>query len=545
MGARSVVALVLSLGLLIGPVAGQDTLALRVGVHATNAKATRWSPLRASKPFELVVQLVEGPGGKLLHEETFRVEPRSNLVTGDQAISLIRTPGRVDGVLALELGAGPVPLPDGLEAADAWVLTQVSLLNKKDEIKRVYAASPPVPLALVGGVDGHALDVGGLSVNGVPVIDTNGRWLGGVLGGSGPLGEAGPLGEQGDQGPLGDQGPAGEVGPEGIPGEDGPQGPEGDPGPLGDPGPAGIVGDPRGDVLAVGIARAWVLNHGSEEISLDGTPTASGPDAMATDGEFLYVAHGELALLKKLRLATGEVVDEVAILAGEPAGLVCDGLRVWVAVNDSPAHSVIEVFQASDLTSVPEGTTFGTSAVAGLTWTGNALWATLTDVDLLGAIGPNPGISAAPAASGLGDAQFDGTSLWVARAGPGDVVPVAIDTGDLGTALPTGSEPVDLAYDGTWLWVLDGTDATLCRVDPVAGVVDDSVTLTSAPSRLAATGRHVFVSLPAEGAVAVLDAETLQELDRRTGLAQPGVLLFDGRHVWMADDDADGGLFKL
>jgi hypothetical protein len=90
-----------------------------------------------------------------------------------------------------------------------------------------------------------------VSVGGVPVIDSEGAWVGAASGLQGEPGEAGPQGPAGSAGPTGPQGSAGDVGPTG------PQGPAGDTGSTGPQGPAGDVGStgpqgPAGDVGSTG-----------------------------------------------------------------------------------------------------------------------------------------------------------------------------------------------------------------------------------------------------------------------------------------------------
>jgi hypothetical protein len=535
--------------LLASSVTAQDTLALRVGVYATNAKATRWSPLRSARPFELVVQLVEGPGGVLLHEQTFRVEPRSNDLASDPASGVIRTPGKVSGDVALILGAGATALPDDLPASDPWLVTQVSLLDKKGGISRVYAASPPMPLGLGGGIDGQQLPVGSLSIGGLLRVDAAGHWQGDALGGQGPVGE------QGDQGPVGAQGPVGDAGVVGVKGPDGDQGPPGDQGPTGD---QGVVGDPglqgdpgvtAADVLALAQERTFVINYAAQELPFDAAPSASGPDHLASDGTYLYAVHDVVGKLKKLRIADGQVVDEVALASGSGRGVVLDGLRAWVIVPNGGTDWLLQRFWTADLSSAGSDVAFSANSVAGMACTGDAIWVALPSTNDLLRVDTGDASSSTVSLGLSADEpralQFDGSSLWVSRITPGDVVPLDPDTSSLGSPIATGSEPEALAFDGTWLWVIDGTDDTLKRIDPVAGVVDDMIDLGVEPVGLAATGTQVWVSTPLDGEVLVLDAATLGPLGSREGHVSPGALQFDGVNVWLAEDDADGGLFKL
>jgi len=102
-----------------------------------------------------------------------------------------------------------------------------------------------------------------VTINGTPVIDSSGQWVGsptglvgpagatgatGATGSTGVQGATGPIGPQGPLGPMGTQGPAGTTGDAGAAG---PQGPQGDAGAVGGPGPAGATGA-QGPIGAMG-----------------------------------------------------------------------------------------------------------------------------------------------------------------------------------------------------------------------------------------------------------------------------------------------------
>ena len=89
----------------------------------------------------------------------------------------------------------------------------------------------------------ETLDVGGkIAVNGKPVVDGLGNWVGNPTGLSGPQGPPGPTGQ------IGSPGPTGPSGPQGPTGATGPPGPTGSPGPPGPYGPSGNVG-PQGSAV--------------------------------------------------------------------------------------------------------------------------------------------------------------------------------------------------------------------------------------------------------------------------------------------------------
>lgn len=120
-----------------------------------------------------------------------------------------------------------------------------------------------VPYALLSNNAVGDITPTSVSVNGTPVIDATGAWVGaptglvgptgpaGSAGPTGPAGVAGPTGPAGAVGPAGPAGPAGAVGPPGPTGAAGPQGPAGVQGPVGPAGPGGVMGYGQSTALTV------------------------------------------------------------------------------------------------------------------------------------------------------------------------------------------------------------------------------------------------------------------------------------------------------
>ncbi|MBI5543447.1 MAG: hypothetical protein HY901_06130, partial [Deltaproteobacteria bacterium] len=98
-----------------------------------------------------------------------------------------------------------------------------------------------VPYALLAqSVKGGSVDAANLSINGTPVIDATGKWVGLVTGLQGPKGDPGDKGDTGAQGIQGPPGADGAKGADGAPGAPGAPGTAGAPGATGPQGPAGI-----------------------------------------------------------------------------------------------------------------------------------------------------------------------------------------------------------------------------------------------------------------------------------------------------------------
>lgn len=125
------------------------------------------------------------------------------------------------------------------------------------------AAVQSVPYAMIAGDAIGDIHPSSVTVNGVKVIDENGKWAGDMAGLAGPPGPMGPVGAQGLPGPQGVAGPAGATGPVGPMGAQGQVGAQGLPGPQGAIGPMGPAGPqgPAGPAWDGGtVANATIFN---------------------------------------------------------------------------------------------------------------------------------------------------------------------------------------------------------------------------------------------------------------------------------------------
>lgn len=183
----------------------------------------------AGTPFsgqvDLAVALYDSPTG-------------GNLVWGPEPHANLDVEG---GRILFVLGDGGVPLDSSVLDGDGLWLELVidsAVMAPRQRVLSVPFALRAGEADRVGGLDADdlltkgPLDVlGALSVNGTPVIDDSGAWVGSPSGLQGPPGPPGPPGAQGIPGLPGLDGPPGPVGPMGMMGPAGPPGPAGPAGP--------------------------------------------------------------------------------------------------------------------------------------------------------------------------------------------------------------------------------------------------------------------------------------------------------------------------
>lgn len=188
-----------------------------------------------------------------------------------------------NGIFSVMLGDDSDPSLDQVWLDDETVWIQFSVgtdaLSPRQRVLPVPFARVAADAARVGGLDPADLlaqgDIdlaGSFAINGSPVIDASGTWVGSPTGLVGPQG---PQGDVGAQGPPGAPGTQGATGPQGTQGATGPQGPQGDTGPQGPEGPQGPSGgNPKTVVWSTSVdgsynvidlfdtARGNGFNHG-------------------------------------------------------------------------------------------------------------------------------------------------------------------------------------------------------------------------------------------------------------------------------------------
>ena len=160
-------------------------------------------------------------GGTPLYEETRTVDVLDGLVSTLIGEVTALDPTLFDTQAVLYLG---VTFGADSEATPRFRLASVGYALRA----KSASAADDVP-----GMD---INPNSITVNGQPVVDAGGNWIGATAGLQGPAGPTGPVG------PAGPTGPAGADGVDGADGAQGPAGPAGPPGPTGAPGPVGPEG---------------------------------------------------------------------------------------------------------------------------------------------------------------------------------------------------------------------------------------------------------------------------------------------------------------
>jgi hypothetical protein len=501
-----------------------DPLSVGVPLLRSNASGSKLSTFRSSKPFQLLVQLVDDEGD-VLHTETLRVEPRSGDTISDLAAGVVRTPDPVGGELRVVLGAGATGLPDGLLLDGLAVVTAVSLLDKQGGVKKTFASSPPVPLGWAGFTAGQDLDLASLAVGGVPVLDAAGDWVGPLDGLQGETGAPGDKGTEGAQGIQGDQGPQGPPSlVQGAAGDQGPQGDQGDQGDTGSDGPQGAPGLAGLNRQAVALGRWWNVATG---IGID----LDSPRAMTFDGTHLWVVHSNTDMAK-IRVSDLAIVADVTIGSGSAASAF-DGSCIWVTKFTTDVVTRLDARDGSNLGDVAVGDT-----PLDIVFDGSSLWVSNFNDDTVSQIRAWDGFvqGTHPVGDQPRGLASDGTSIWVANSGSNSVTRLLASDGSDQGSFPTGPGPEEVLFADSSLWVLRANAAD--RHDPSDGSLLASYPTDDFPVGLAFDGLHVWAASrvdPSGGSITRIrlsDGEVTPFMDPGVVFTEPAGILFDGTSIW-------------
>jgi hypothetical protein len=302
-----------------------------------------------------------------------------------------QTVNAVDGLVNAVLG-DTTSLPTNLfDNNSRWLEVQVNA--DPAMTPRIRLAAAPYARAAADVPDAD-ITPNSVTINGFPVINSNGDWIGnptglagpagpaGATGPQGPQGDAGPQGPQGDAGVAGAQGDPGPAGPTGLTGDAGPQGPQGDAGPQGpqgDPGVAGPTGatgatGPTGPTGATGPAGSDTVStaptgttttlFSDANVTLRATPNPAGGGTPLILGNVANTTYQGQPLYKLFNNTVTEMIYTDAELGGQSgtitkiaffqnSNLSTFSMPNWeIRMKDTATATLTTV-----VTATPEGTT--------------------------------------------------------------------------------------------------------------------------------------------------------------------------------------------
>ena len=267
---------------------------------------------------------------------------------------------------------------------------------------------------------------------------------------------------------------------------------------------------------AVAVASAVPLPARAHPLS--GVNALNGPDAVASNGKYVWVANNSSNSVTELLASTGAVVQVIGGAGGAkdefnaPDAIALDGTHVWVSNG-------------------------GNNSVTELLATKGALVQVISD--------PSDGFDGPDAISS------DGTHVWVANSNGDSITELAASTGALVQVISDPSDgfggPSAVASDGTDVWVANGSGDSVTELAASSGalvqVISDPSDGFDVPDALALDGTHVWVANNDGESVTELLASSgalVQVISAASdGFVGPGAIASDGRYVWVANTSGD------
>jgi YVTN family beta-propeller protein len=181
--------------------------------------------------------------------------------------------------------------------------------------------------------------------------------------------------------------------------------------------------------------------------------------------------------------------------------------------------------------------TVGTSPV-GVCFDGTHVWVANQGSGNVSKINPSTNSVVATVTVGTNPSNglvFDGTHIWVANQGSGNVSKINPSTNSVVATVTVGSTPRGVCFDGTHVWVTNYGSGNVSKINPSTNSVVATVTVEAVPRGVCFDGTHVWVTNYGSGNVSKIDPSTNSVVATVTVGSAPAGVCFDGMHVWVTN----------
>ena len=237
---------------------------------------------------------------------------------------------------------------------------------------------------------------------------------------------------------------------------------------------------------------------------------------------------------------SGLVVADVPVGAG-PEAIAADERFLWVANTADGTVQQIDMRKRRVVATITPGIAVDALAVgAGSAWiadggNGRAMRVDAKLGDVADSV-PLPTTRATGLRSRTGAAALGGGSVWVTSTPLAAVFRVDTATKRVSARVSVGNEPAGLAVGAGAVWVADSTDNTVSRIVAAgAGAVTDTIPLGNGPGPIAAGESAVWVANRRDGTVSRIDPVTRSvKAEIPVGGLPSGIAVGAGA-VWVAN----------
>ncbi|GAB4568796.1 MAG: hypothetical protein Kow0077_00260 [Anaerolineae bacterium] len=246
------------------------------------------------------------------------------------------------------------------------------------------------------------------------------------------------------------------------------------------------------DGLSIASTAAQTVRH----LNLSTTPIreytntlSAAPTSLISLGDEVIIARDD-GSIQRLDPANGAIFDRLEV-ALSPDALAYDGEQLWIASAEAGAVYAVNPFNGVQ---IGREITVG-QAPQGLLWDGERLWVANTGDGTVMRVNTSIGLVWSPVTVGEapGAMAWDGSSLWVANSGSNTLTQLA-PSGTVLATVNVEANPVALAWDGISLWVACRDANVVQQVDPITATVEATVAVDERPIALAWDGSTLWVA---------------------------------------------------
>jgi YVTN family beta-propeller protein len=142
---------------------------------------------------------------------------------------------------------------------------------------------------------------------------------------------------------------------------------------------------------------------------------------------------------------------------------------------------------------------------------------------------------------------FDGTHIWVTAAttqGPGGVSKIDRTTNTVVSTVATGNNPRGVRYGAGSIWVANFSSDTVTRINPATATIQATVPVPNDPYGLAFDGIAIWVTRSGAGRLDRIDPESNEITQSYTIGGRSGNVAFDGVDLWVGNRREDNFTFQ-
>jgi YVTN family beta-propeller protein len=240
------------------------------------------------------------------------------------------------------------------------------------------------------------------------------------------------------------------------------------------------LGETTASDVGLGTSNELVEVSTSSGRTVDTLPLEAAPGAIAADGDSLWVAHPDSAVVSRVSTSSDSVVDRIPV-SGQPAEIAVAGGSVWVANTVGGEVSRIDPRTGTITQRVPLG-----GPLAAIASERDELWVAEAGGKALIRIDSETGIktqtvSLAERPSGL---ALGYGAVWVASHDAGTVAQIDSRSNRPLATIHVGQGPAALAVGAGSAWVANNLDGTVSRLDPGTSRVLTTIPVGSGPVAL-------------------------------------------------------------